>query len=62
MSDHAQELLEVQAWCEAVFEGTPAKGEEEARTRQLAAGVLVRCAEIVERYRRELFGELERFA
>ena len=63
--EHAQELLEVQAWCETVFGNTPrAKGgdELEGRISQLAAGVLVRCGEIVERYRQEMMGELARFA
>lgn len=57
--EHARELLETQAWVEGLFEriGSGKSGEDE-KVRMLAAGVLVRCREVVERYQRLLMGDL----
>lgn len=57
-TEHGKELLETQAWVKMVFEGL-AKGEEEdERVRGLAAGVVVRCQEVVEKYQRRMAGAM----
>ena len=56
--DHAKELLETQQWVEQVFEMAPGGSEEGERVRMLAASVLVRTKEVVEKYQRLLMGDM----
>lgn len=58
---HAKELLETQEWVDGVFEKVGGGSEEGERIRMLAAGVLVRCREVVEKYQRMLMGDLVDF-
>ena len=57
---HSRELLETQRWVEAFF-STFGEGKEEERSRTLAAGVLFRLREIVEKYQALLMGDLASF-
>lgn len=59
-TEQGKELLETQEWVRMVFEGLPAgeEGGEDERVRVLAAGVVVRAQELVERYQRRLVGDL----
>ncbi len=57
---HGRQLLETQEWVEGVF-GRMGGGEEEERGRLLAAGVLVRIREVVEKYQALLMGDLASF-
>lgn len=57
---HGRQLLETQEWVEGVFSRMGA-GEEEERARMLAAGVLVRIREVVEKYQALLMGDLVGF-
>ncbi|KAL1383696.1 telomere length regulation protein-domain-containing protein [Phyllosticta capitalensis] len=60
--EQARELLEMQEWVRMVFERTPAGGgDEEERVRSLAAAVLVRVGEVVERWQRVLMGDMVDF-
>lgn len=59
--EHAKELLETQQWVEGIFERIGGGSEEGERVRMLAAGVLVRAREVVEKYRRLLLGDLADF-
>ena len=54
--DHAQELMETQAWVEQVVGNVGGGSEEGDRLRMLASGVLVRIGEVVEKYQRAMFG------
>ena len=58
--EHSRELLETQAWVEGLFETRIGSGasEEDERVRMVAAGVLVRCREVVEKWQRLLMGDL----
>ena len=58
--EHARELLETQAWVEGLFETRLGGGgsDEDEKVRMVAAGVLVRCREVVERWQRLLMGDL----
>ena len=55
---HARELLETQEWVDGVFEKIGGGSEEGERIRMLAAGVLMRCREVVEKYQRILMGDM----
>lgn len=57
---HGREMLETQRWVEAFF-GTLGEGEEEQRSRTLAAGVLFRLREVVQKYQALLMGDLASF-
>lgn len=59
--EQAKELLETQEWVRGVFERLGGGGEEDGKTRMLAAGVLVRCGEVVEKYQRMLVGDMMDF-
>ena len=59
--EHAKELLETQGWVEQVFERMEGGAKEGERVRMLAAGVLVRTREVVEKYQRLLLGDLADF-
>jgi telomere length regulation protein len=56
VQDHAKELIETQAWVRDVFERLGSGTEEDERVRMLAAGVLMRCQEVGERFQRSLMG------
>lgn len=56
--DHAKELLETQQWTEQVFEMVKGGSEEGDRVRILAASVLVRTREVVEKYQSLLMGDM----
>ncbi|KAH7087108.1 telomere length regulation protein-domain-containing protein [Paraphoma chrysanthemicola] len=53
-----KELLETQAWVQMVFKELGAGSEEDERVRGLAAGVVVRCQEVVEKYQRRMAGAM----
>lgn len=57
---HGRQLLETQEWVQSVFERM-GRGEEEENGRMLAAGVLVRIGEVVEKYQALLMGDLVGF-
>lgn len=58
---HGRELLETQRWVEGFFGFLTGGGEEEERARTLAAGVLYRIREVVEKYQALLMGDLATF-
>lgn len=58
---HAKELLETQEWVNNVFENIGGGSEEGERMRMLAAGVLMKCRQVVEKYQRVLMGDLVDF-
>ena len=60
-TDCARELLDTQAWVEGVFERIGGGSAEGDRARGLAAGVLVRVRECVERWEEALRGEMGQF-
>ncbi len=57
-TEQGKELMETQAWVKMVFDGLGAGSEEDERVRVLAAGVVVRCQEVVEKYQRRMVGAL----
>ena len=57
-TDHARELLETQEWVGSRLEMMGGGEEEGERCRMLAAGVLVKCKEIVEKHQRLLLGDM----
>ena len=59
--EHGRELLETQEWVKMVFDRTGGGNDEEERVRTLAAGVLVRCGEVVEKYQGSLMGDMMDF-
>lgn len=61
VQEHSRELLETQGWVKLVFDRTGGGSEEEERVSTLAAGVLVRCSEVVEKYQRLLMGDMMDF-
>jgi telomere length regulation protein len=59
---HGRQLLETQEWVEGVFGRVGGGGsKEDERVRMLAAGVLVRVRECVEKYQALLMGDLASF-
>ncbi|KAE8442302.1 hypothetical protein EG329_003502 [Mollisiaceae sp. DMI_Dod_QoI] len=59
---HGRQMLETQEWVEDVFGRVGSGGsEEDERVRMLAAGVLVRIREVVEKYQALLMGDLASF-
>lgn len=56
--EHAKELLETREWVQMVFEKVGGGSEEGERVRMLAAGVLTKTREVVEKYQRLLLGDL----
>lgn len=60
VDEHGSKILETQEWVEGVFGRLRGNGEEE-RVRMLAAGVLVRIREVVEKYQALLMGDLARY-
>lgn len=57
-TEQGKELMETQAWVKMVFEGLGGGSEEDEKIRVLAAGVVIRCQEVVEKYQRRLAGAL----
>jgi telomere length regulation protein len=57
-TEQGKELMETQAWVKMVFQDLGAGSEEDERVRVLAAGVVVRCQEVVERYQRRMAGAM----
>jgi telomere length regulation protein len=55
-TEQGKELMETQAWVKMVFGDLGAGSEEDERVRVLAAGVVVRCQEVVEKYQRRMAG------
>lgn len=60
VEEHGGKILETQEWVEGVFGRLRGSGEEE-RVRMVAAGVLVRIREMVEKYQALLMGDLARY-
>ncbi|KAF7871839.1 hypothetical protein EAF04_003946 [Stromatinia cepivora] len=58
---HGRELLETREWVDVVFRGIGAGSEEDERRRLLAAGVLVRIGECVEKWQRLMVGDVVGF-
>ena len=56
--EHAKELLETREWVQTVFEKVGGGSEEGERARMLAAGVLTRTREVVEKHQRMLLGAM----
>ncbi|GAM86006.1 hypothetical protein ANO11243_040160 [Dothideomycetidae sp. 11243] len=57
-ADHGRELVETREWVSDVY-GRLAGGDEESdRLRGLAAGVLVKCGEVMEKWQRLLVGDM----
>lgn len=59
---HGRELLETREWVSEVFNGIGGGSEEDERRRLLAAGVLVRIGECVEKWERVMIGDSVGFA
>ncbi|KAB2106324.1 hypothetical protein AG0111_0g5032 [Alternaria gaisen] len=57
-TEQGKELMETQAWVRSAFEGLGTGSEEDERLRVLAAGVVVRCQEVIEKYQRRMAGAL----
>ena len=58
---HGRELLETQGWVELFFQSLGAGTEEDDNVRALAAGVLFKIREVVEKYQALLIGDLSSF-
>lgn len=65
VTDHATQVMELREWTNDVFERTPAASagttssesiDDMQQTRILAAGILVKIGEVIERYQRRLMG------
>jgi telomere length regulation protein len=57
-TEHGKELMETQAWVQMVFKDLGTGSEEDERVRVLAAGVVVRTQEVVEKYQRRMVGAM----
>ncbi|ORY08854.1 telomere length regulation protein-domain-containing protein [Clohesyomyces aquaticus] len=59
-NEQAKELLETREWVRGVFEGLGGgeEGGEDEKVRVLAAGVILRCQEVVEKYQRRMAGNM----
>jgi telomere length regulation protein len=58
---HSRALLETQGWVELLFQSIGSGAEEDDKTRALAAAVLFKIREVVERYQTLLIGDLSNF-
>lgn len=56
--EHSKQLIETQEWVEMVFERTAGGDEEGEKVRMLAAGVLMKTREVVEKFQRLLMGDM----
>jgi telomere length regulation protein len=62
VESHGRQMLETQEWVDGVFGRVGGGGsEEDERVRMLAAGVLIRVRECVEKYQALLLGDLASF-
>lgn len=59
--DHARELLETQEWVNGLFNNLGGGSAEDEKIRMLAAGVLIRTREVVEKYQTLLMGDMVSF-
>ncbi|KAF2436340.1 hypothetical protein EJ08DRAFT_691514 [Tothia fuscella] len=57
-TEHGKELVETQEWAKMVLERMGEGGEEAERVRMLAAVVVVRCHEVVEKWQRLMLGDM----
>ncbi|PNS20924.1 ISWI chromatin-remodeling complex ATPase ISW2 [Sphaceloma murrayae] len=58
-SENAREVVETREWVGGVFERLQrGDGEEEEKLKGLAAGVLVKCGEVMEKWERLMVGEM----
>lgn len=57
-TEHGKELVETQEWAKMVLEGKEAGDEEGERVRMLAAAVVVRCHEVIEKWQRLMLGDM----
>jgi telomere length regulation protein len=61
-TQHGKELVETQEWAKMVLErreaGTATGDNEGDRVRMLAAAVVVRCHEVVEKWQRLMLGDM----
>jgi telomere length regulation protein len=58
---YGRQLLETQSWVELLFQRIGAGSEEDDKIRALAAGVLFKLREVVEKYQALLMGDLSNF-
>ncbi|GAB7341603.1 hypothetical protein MBLNU457_7808t1 [Dothideomycetes sp. NU457] len=58
VDEHSRQLVETQEWTELMFSRASSADKEGERVRTLAAGVLVRSREVVEKYQRIMVGDL----
>jgi len=58
VDEHSRQLVETQEWTEMMFTRASSADKEGERVRTLAAGVLVRSREVVEKYQRLMVGDL----
>ena len=56
--EHSKQLIETQEWVELVFDRVGGGDEEGERIRMLAASVLMKTREVVEKYQRLMVGDL----
>jgi telomere length regulation protein len=57
-TEHGKELVETQEWAKMVIERRDAGDNEGERVRMLAAAVVVRCHEVVEKWQRLMLGDM----
>lgn len=57
-TEHAKELVETQEWAKLVLEKRGAGEDEDEKVRMLAAAVIVRCHEVIERWQRLMLGDM----
>jgi telomere length regulation protein len=58
---YGRELLETQSWVELLFQKIGTGSDEDDKTRAIAAGVLFKLREVVEKYQALLMGDLSSF-
>lgn len=57
-TEHARELIETQEWARQVMDVMSSGDEEGEKVRTLAASVIVRCHEVVEKWQRLMLGDM----
>lgn len=55
---HSKALIETQEWADMVMTATVGGDKEGDQIKMLAAGVVMRCREVVEKYQRLLMGDM----
>lgn len=58
---HGRELIETQRWVEGVFQRLGSGSKEDDKLKSLAAGVLLRIRDVVEKYQAFLVGDMSNF-